>query len=1039
MSVPRSEAVTRSAVDVLHGLGYPVRLMEVDPRCWSSSGIDLSLPPTSSIMHACRVEETDWYMIRAEGDEARAAAGAFLQSCSSRNAVRKTVIIYCYQNSPLFSIYATVHGRVRRLDVDPDHLPHDVDDRLRMLQLPNESSLGVGEALERALDREAVTRHFFARFRASVESFRSELASAFPGEKPEAVADEALLLLSRILFLYFLQRKGWLDGDHRFLIDRFRRADARGERYFDRVLMPLFFGCLNTPFSSRTAEAMALGRIPYLNGGLFEPSLFEQSHPAIEISNELVEEVLVGTFERFSFTVDESDEEGVEIDPEMLGRVFESLMADDERLASGSYYTPRVIVDELVRRSVVRALAKGDGATTERIARVADGREAAGREEATALLARLRELTILDPACGSGAFLLASLKFVESLAGRLMATLGELPPASLRQQIVEHSLFGVDVKSQAVRLCELRLWLAIVAGRKCAVEEVPPLPNLDRNILQGNSLLSPLDFLGGRRREIYHAWSYALRARSDLVAAYRHATPDRKPALAAALRRSDLDIAAGLLDKAIESDESERAELMRGEATLFGRSEAAKNAGAIETLSARIADVRAARARVGRGELDFFAFDVHFAAALASGGFDLVVGNPPWVRKCRIDPHMRRLLSDRYRFFRASGKGGFDQSDLSVAFFERALALTAAGGVTALLMPAKLLTSGYAGRLRRELASSFSIAALLDWSSAARRYFQADTFPLGVVVEKGRGTGQIEVHAASLSFSMPQRRLAARGDAPWCIVPAPIDAIIARLTDRFPALGDALRRSPLMGVKTGDNRLFFLDVTFDRRGRAIGPGGVAIPREALVRAVRGRDVRRWSSSDSTWMLWPPIDGSRPPSWLLDLAAALEREATRFRLAYVRPEHLGIKVGWKDVGRGLQAVVLPETSSIGGFDFPVVPNQTVYSIDAADYEEAYFLAAVLNSTVVNALAVVVADRAKDFHYRYLAPVVRSLPFPQYERGGKAWKEIVRLSRRAHAGAEVDGEVDAAVARLYGVSAGEHRHLERHLRQRLGGAE
>src|SRR5213075_93689 len=122
---------------------------------------------------------------------------------------------------------------------------------------------------------------------------------------------------------------------------------------------PLFFGCLNTAAEERTASARRLGDIPYLNGGLFEPSAFERDH-AIALPNELMQGVIEDVFERFDFSTDESDAAGTHVDPEMLGKVFESLMAEDERAASGSFYTPREIVDVLASRAIVEALAGQD-------------------------------------------------------------------------------------------------------------------------------------------------------------------------------------------------------------------------------------------------------------------------------------------------------------------------------------------------------------------------------------------------------------------------------------------------------------------------------------------------------------------------------------------------------------------------------------------------------------------------------------------------------------------------------------------------------
>src|SRR6185503_16350922 len=176
--------------------------------------------------------------------------------------------------------------------------------------------------------------------------------------------------------------------------------------------------------------------------------------------NELMRRVLVDVFEKFDFRIDEHGTPGTHVDPEMLGKVFESLMAEDERAASGSFYTPKEIVDVLAERAIVEWL--GPEPTIEKLSRI----------------------TVLDPACGSGAFLLSALGVIE----RLWHKLTDDVPRDLRRRIVANSLYGVDLKPEAVRLCELRLWLAIVSASDATIDTVEPLPNLDRNILQGNAL-----------------------------------------------------------------------------------------------------------------------------------------------------------------------------------------------------------------------------------------------------------------------------------------------------------------------------------------------------------------------------------------------------------------------------------------------------------------------------------------------------------------------------------------------------------------------
>jgi len=790
----------------------------------------------------------------------------------------------------------------------------------------------------------------------------------------DATSAQALLILSRLLFLYFIQHKGWLNGERRFLVDRLEAALQSGHNFYESVLAPLFFGCLNTPIRDRHLPSRLLGNIPYLNGGLFEPSPFESRHANLNLPNDLMQGVIENVFERFAFSIDEVDSGGSHIDPEMLGKVFESLMAEDERAASRSFYTPKVIVDALTERAIAEWC--GDD------------------------VQRLESITILDPACGSGAFLLSALHTIERMLKNQVD----------RQTIVERSLFGVDLKPEAVRLCELRLWLAIVSKRDVPIEDIPPLPNLDRNILQGNSLLSPTDFLGDGRGDVYREWMTALRAQSDLIARYRSAPQKDRPALARMMRANDQRMAAELLNKSIEIDERELQQVATPQRDLFGRVRPT-NLARCRELHARIGESRQLLDRAEDGQLDFFSYDIHFAHVMARGGFDVVIGNPPWVRNSRIDVRAKRMYADRYRLFRAAGRNAaFHQPDLSIVFFERALALASPAGTVSLLMPAKMMNAAYAAPLRRA-AESMDIVALDDWTDRARRLFDADTFPLGITIAKRRSRRTVRVNANGEEYAIPQQALSVAGSE-WSLLPPDLLEMVARIYRDNPPLLETLGRRPVMGVKSGDNGSFFLDVAKINGDSVETRDGLRVPLRYVARCVRGRDVTPCRINGASWMLWPPRGGwDRIPRWLERLAKARGIDPDDLQLAYLRPEHMGLKVVWKDVSRGICAAVLGEHEMVSGHRVPLVPNQTLYALEATSRDEASAIVSALNSTIVNALAVMTAERAKDFHYRYFGRTIARIPLP-----------VNALS--------------TPIAKAYGVTVAEEARLSEFLARRLG---
>src|SRR5690606_9612166 len=241
----------------------------------------------------------------------------------------------------------------------------------------------------------------------------------------------ALLLLSRLMFLYFLQRECHLAGDTAFLpslLNRWRRAPGKGT-FYRAILDPLFFGALNTRPERRTPEARALGDLPYLNGGLFERHALERRNPALDLDDDALAGAFDGLLERYRFTTREAVEAAADgagdvgVDPEMLGRVFEALMATERRSASGTFYTPAAAVDRLVTAALETHLTRAEGVDPRAAARLVRDGDVAGiaPDRRATLLDALGALRVLDPACGSGAFLLGALTRLT----RLRTALGE--------------------------------------------------------------------------------------------------------------------------------------------------------------------------------------------------------------------------------------------------------------------------------------------------------------------------------------------------------------------------------------------------------------------------------------------------------------------------------------------------------------------------------------------------------------------------------------------------------------------------------------
>ena len=852
-----------------------------------------------------------------------------------------------------------------------------------------------------ALAARGVGTAFFRQFRDTLDAMANSLAAV-------PVADRrplALLQLTRVLFLYFVQSKGWLDGRPDFLARQADRCLGSGGDIDRRLLRPLFFGALNRPASERTIAVRALGRIPFLNGGLFEPHAIERRHRAA-VPDGVWRSAIDELFERFHFTVSEGNPDGPAVAPDMLGRVFEGVMDRGERRAGGAFYTPAALVDRIVGAGLAALVGSRLGCSDD----IADRRLA---ERDPAAVAVAADAAVLDPAVGSGAFLLGALD-------RLATLRNEPTPYAARRAVLRRSLFGVDLDPMAVRLAELRLWLAVVADDPAdGPAGVRPLPNLDALVRQGDSLLEPAGVPSAWRpeRELGRRVG-ALRARIVV------ATGSAKRRLARELRGEEARAARAALDDAERRVErrveelldAARAPSLFGDRAPLGASRRATLAG----LRAELRAVRAARRRLVRdGAVPWFHYESHFADVAARGGFDLVVGNPPWVRAEQLPVALRERLAARYSWWRSLPAAGFaHRPDLSVAFLERAHRLAAPGGAVAMLLPAKVATAGYGAAARGALSRERTIHAVADLTAECGSAFDATVYPLALVTTMrapaARHAVREQLHPAA-EAAVPQRLL---GSGPWVISGSRAARASSALREAHPAFGERFRCR--LGVKTGADRIF-LDPPSD------------IEACLLRRALRGRDISAFRIVCPRRLLWPLDERGAPlvplppaaARYLRPHDAALRARAdyaggmpwALFRTGSVAAPH---RIVWPDVARRMTAAAL---TGAGALD--VVPLNTCYVAVAASAAAALAACAWLNGTVPRAIAAQTASAAAGGFRRFTAATVAAIPFPSAADADPA---LAALATAAGEGQDVLSALDDRIAVLLGLDAADRAALE-----------
>lgn len=905
-----------------------------------------------------------------------------------RHAPLETVLWAFFADEALTIAFAK-NGRLRTMTVDVCHPdPTGLD---RLLQLVPEAlthpamadpAAAAAAQLSEILDQEELTRAFFAGFAAALG--RLQAATIDGPDAPEARWQASLIVLLRLIFVYFLQREGLLDGDRRYLV---RRLRADPEAFFDSVLRPLFFGVLNTPPGDRDLCARALGDVPFLNGGLFEPTATEREHPGMRWPADVLTQVIEELFERYHFTAVEpnGDDEARVVDPQMLGKVFEGLMYGDRRRVAGAFYTPRDVVRRMVDEGLDRYLEE---------------RRAQGCTAADAL----ETVRILDPAVGTGAFLLEA--FASIKARRRALGLAVDYPAM--REVVHRHLFGVDRDPTAVRLCELRLWLALLATVRETGGAIGPLPNLGHRVVAGDSLLDGADLTRLRAGGLAPAWVREvarIEARLEVAQhAYLTAHGADKIEHRRRMQEQERELERTLLTARRDALVARLAPLraLAASTDLFGEPMATTSQrDGIALLEEELALVESHLTAVQRGEAVAppFGYETRFGVA-AREGFDLVVTNPPWVRAQRVERSRRKLLAQRYQTASGGLWAGAEalgirapygpQADLAALFVERSLELLRPGGHLAALVPAKLFR-GLHGAPLRELLSRQRVESVEDLSDARAQMFDATVYPAIVHVQKAAPLAKtIDIRlwrrdrCDRLVRSPAQLTWSGRPGEPWCLVPDAVDAILRRVRAHSALLGEYGQWTPRRGVFTGANEVFLRP----RGGFETELGPEVRP---FVRpAVSGSGLGATPAQEILWCYAPEGPLPRLPSTLQDY---FERRATQltaradhdphgalWQLFRVRADVDAAKVAWRDMSVFLEPVEMGPG--------PVALN-TVYYVPFDDTAEAAGFARWMGSSVVRAAAYALAERARGGWRRHFAWVIQLLPVPNpHER----WRDF-----------------------------------------------
>ncbi len=516
-------------------------------------------------------------------------------------------------------------------------------------------------------------------------------------QNPEkAVRDYVKKLMGRLVFLQFLQKKGWLGvpagaewetGDAEFIQTLFAQCQDK-DHFIDNVLESLF-----NDLNSENEKQLPQYRTPYLNGGLFERDATDETEfplPAKYMQS------LLDFFASYNFTIDENDPDDAEVgvDPEMLGRIFENLLEDNKD--KGAFYTPKEIVSYMCRESLIAYLQTGieDEATKEAIRQFVTTYDVATlgandrfRQQVDEAL---KNVKICDPAIGSGAFPMGLLKELFQCRTALEG-ISQHQAAEIKKHIIQQNIYGVDIERGAVDIARLRFWLSLIVD-----EETPQaLPNLDFKIMQGNSLLEQYKGVDlSTMTEKKADESGMLSIFDSMLDVYRKELRD-------------------MLSKYYDCTDHKEKQSLRKEIVVN-----VKNQLTEQSINVDFGDLDLS------GNNQFMLWHTWFYDVFSQGGFDIVIANPPYVdaKKLKtIAPYLKQ-----FKVFNGS-------ADLYTYFYELALNMLSANGIMTFITSNKWIRSEY-GRKLRKLFLENEIVQLIDFGR--NRLFGATVDSNIIIVKK---------------------------------------------------------------------------------------------------------------------------------------------------------------------------------------------------------------------------------------------------------------------------------------------------------------
>ncbi|MFW0884726.1 Eco57I restriction-modification methylase domain-containing protein [Candidatus Acidulodesulfobacterium sp. H_13] len=833
--------------------------------------------------------------------------------------------------------------------------------------LANDEQTPTLKEIEEAFDIETVTKEFFSKYRDLFLRTKEELDRVVKND-PKIKADFyakgvdtvnfAKKLLGQIIFLYFLQKKGWFGvgrnnnwgtGSKQFLRELFNKKHGGYNNFFDDILEPLFYEALRRDRSDDDGYYSQFDcKIPFLNGGLFDPiGNYDWVNTNITIPNELFSNTMntkeddtgdgiLDIFDRYNFTVkeDEPMEQEVAIDPELLGKAYEKFNAirpdnyDEFKKALksgkkseenkfnktfGVYYTPREIVHYMCRQSLINYLhteviaskakqslipSKEDIETLiytgEHVSEnevtalikgqnIKEGKQKTSdyklklpesiRSNAALIDRKLADITVCDPAVGSGAFPVGMMSEIVKARNVLSIFINDSNRTAyeFKRRSIEHSLYGVDIDPGAVEIAKLRLWLSLIVDED-NIKNIKPLPNLDYRIMQGNSLISGIDLNAASelfKDEAGKAIERLQQKQDDFLS---ESNTVKKLELKEEIDNLQINILTIELKnkklnyfKKIKVIEEKYSILPRKEQRDKLIKQDKEKLYKILRFDPEYEAKQSEECTSGKKIKHFFMWQLNFSEIFYAKtdskhsqmyGFDVVIANPPYIQLQKMADNTRHYadLYDNkgYETFERTG-------DIYALFYEKGMKLLKDKGLLCYITSNKWMRTKYGISLRR----FFSKKNPLKLIDLGPDVFDTATVDTAILLVKNSKPNKIKLQALTLTGKEPIEQLTDKSftiltdlsEGSWIIL-SPEEQ---KLKQKIERIGKPLKEWDVeiyYGVKTGLNEAFIVDTpTKERLCKEDSKSA-----EILKPILRGRDIKRYSCEwAGLWLLATGLD------------------------------------------------------------------------------------------------------------------------------------------------------------------------------------